>query len=464
MSISTVTIKDKQESRQLEIKRMAIYKQSKIVEASDEQGKNYYIFFYNEQYLNYVSSEKITKRSHVSDSFQKGVTITPPHPIIETVLSHQPHFKKQSFNDLFKKLQQQYTLQETALIASYFESFIKKDKLLALIKTLFYKERRDGKLLSCYRILQVLKDFAPNHNLVDAFSGDIQFTKYDERYKHGDEAILAKDPIYVEKKLYSSKHHDHSFHKLEAIYNRQSRHLDLIAIYIPRVVHTQNIDDYRTLLSLISEQFGDVNTLPILEDLYKRGLELETLHHDLLDAYMEFGKLEDVLTLISEKELALEPSQYQELVTIVKQKEISADSIPPEELRKLILTLCESKDDQASDILHQAVTSLLQGHTLSYILEWAKPLRGIPTAEPILQNVDEMNDISEDPNQQRRLGELYHFFQHHHQAIECMSWDMELSKEDPQPVQWLAKLYHELGMEEEHKAYQQLYIDMVKRA
>lgn len=464
MQSTAIVVRDKQQSNQLVIKRMSIYRQSKIVEATDEQDQIYYIFFYKEKYLNYITPKKSPKRSYVMDSFKKGIILYPSHPLIETVVSSQPHFKKQDFNELFKKLQQQYTLQETALIASYFESFIKKDTLADFIQTLFYKERRDGKLLSCYRILHIVKDLAPNHSLVTSFSGDMEFTRYEELYKSGDEKILAKDPIYVEKKLYSTKHNDQPFQKLLSLYKEQNRWIDIIAIYIIRVVHTQKTDDYLGLKSLVNERFNDENMLQFLKDLYNRGLTIEPLHRDLLHYYIEHERLEEVLTLINKHELSLESSHSQELINMVKKKGITPDSVPPEGLQKLILTLSKSEDVQTTDILHQAVSSLLNEHTISYIQEWAQPLKDIPITEPVLQKIDEMNLIADDPNQQRSLGELYHYFHHPKLAIECMSWDMELRENDPKPVQWLAKLYHEIGMDAEHKAYQQLYIDMVKRS
>ncbi|ASN04480.1 hypothetical protein [Virgibacillus necropolis] len=459
-----IIARDKQQSNQLEIKRMSIYRQSKIIEATDEQDQTYYIFFYKDHYLNYVTPEKTSIRSHVIDSFKKGVTLISPHPLIETVVSPYPHFKKQNSDDLFKQFLKHHSLQETALIASYFESFIKKDELTDFIETLFYKERRDGKLLSCYRILHILKDIAPNHTIVSNFSRDLQFMRYDELYKNADAITLARDPIYMEKRLYSSKHNDQPFQKLIAIYKEQNRWVDLIAIHITRVVHTQKTDDYHALKSLVVEHYDDLNMLDVLEDLYARGLTIKPLQQDLLNCSLEHAKLEDVLTLINKHKLTLQPFQSQKLINLVKQKGITSGSIPPEALQKLVLTLFESKDDQASDILHQAVSSLLADHTLMYIQEWVQPLKDIPLRESILQKVDEMNLIAEDPNQQQRLGELYYYFNQPNKAIECISFDMELNAEDPKPVQWLAKLYHELGMEAEHKAFQQLYIDMVKRS
>lgn len=462
MQNQTIMVKDKKQSIQLKVRRMSIYKQSKIIEATDVQEQTYYIFFYHERYLTYAIPKESSKHSHVINSFKQGITLYAPHPLIASVVSPYPQFKKQSYSDLFKKIQYEYDPQETALIASYFESFISKEKIADYIQTLFFKERRDGKLLSCYRIFSILKDFHPNHSLIDTFSRDMEFDKYEALYKQEDKTILSKDPIYVEEKLYSSKHD--SFQKLAALYLEQNRWIDLAAIYIKHVVNTQKTDDYDKLKSLIEEHFNDINGGEILEDLYARGLTIHPLQQDLLNSYMEHEKLDEMLNLISKHKLTLQVSQSQALTKLVKEKGITPGSIQPKGLQKLFLTFVAANDRQAVDILHQAVSSLLNDHTLSYLEEWAQSFRGITLAVPILQMIDEMNQIVEDPNQQGRLGELYHYFHQPKLAIECMSWDMELRNDDPKPVEWLAKLYRELGMDAEHKAYQQLYIDMVKRS
>ncbi|UOQ45532.1 hypothetical protein MUN89_06195 [Halobacillus salinarum] len=463
MPTSTITLKEKNDTRSVKVRRMTVYQQSRIVETIDDTNEIFYVFFHQDKYLNYVPAKKVTKHSHAAKAFKQGVVLYPPHPLIETVISEQPHYKKQSFNDLFKKLQKQHSLQETALIASYFESFIKKANLIQFIKNLYYEERRDGKLLSCYRILHVLKDMAPENSLVDTFSSDLQFTRYDELYKNEDQATLAKDPIYVEKHLYLEKDHDESFQKLSAFYNDRSRWIDLVVLYTARIAHAKKPEDFASFHILIGEHFDEPGKLAILEDLYKRLPDFAPLQQQLLTSYLNDGKVEAVLTLITQHSIKLAPPQSQQLFTLVKQNKISTE-MTPEALQNLVLTIFEAKDDQAEDILHQSLNSLLSEHDITYIQEWAAPFKEIPKAKPLLKKIDEMHRITEDPNEQRRLGELYHFFHQPKQAIECMSWDMELRTDDPEPVQWLAKLYHELGMDDEHKAYQQLYIDMVKRA
>ncbi|MGP4077651.1 hypothetical protein [Halobacillus sp. K22] len=463
MPFSTVTVKENKQEAQWQVQSMAIFNQCKIIEVTNDQDETSYLFFHKNQYLNYASAKKLTKRSYVNKAFQKGITFTPPHPLIDFVLSSQPQFSKRSFNGLFKKLQNHYSLQETALIATYFESFINKEKLSNFIETLFYKERRDGKLLSCYRILQILKDFSPHHRLVEAFSGDLDFNQYDERYKNNDETILSHDPIYTEKKLYSSKHHEQSFQKLSNLYDKQGRVNDLLAISIQQAVHTQDPKDYEALHSLIDSRFEEFDRLHLLDDLYKRGLAIEPLEQDLLHAYIANEKFKDILKLIHQSGLTLTQHQSTQLVQMFKGNESAAEDMTPEELQMLLKHLLESGDPQTAEILTQAISSLMDEHEVSYIKKWAEPLKNYPQAVPILKKVDLMNEIVEDPNQQMKLGELYHEFHQPKKAIECMSFDMELREEDHRPVQWLAKLYHEVGMNEEHNAYKQLYIDMVKR-
>ncbi|GGF30003.1 hypothetical protein GCM10010954_31440 [Halobacillus andaensis] len=459
----TITIQDKNQTSDLKIDRMTIYKQSRIIEARDAKGHTHYVFFYENEYLNYVTPKADTTYPYVKNAFQNGTTITPPHPLIHAQCSNTP-YKKKSFNDLFAKLPKHRTLQETVLIATYFEGFIMKEKLVHLIKKLYYQNRRDGKLLSCFRILNILRDFAPNHSVTHSFTSDLQFTRYAALYKTNDESVLSRDPIYVEKQAYAKLPKASAFQTLDRLYQQQNRWIDRLTLHIRRVQHTQNETNYLFLKTLINEYIPE-NRFELLEDLSNRGLTVEPFLQDMLQAYLDDAQLESALQLICQHELVLYPTQSEQLITIVKQKELITQSLTPEGLQKLILTVCDNIDEeQASTILYEAVSSLLIDQTPAYVQSWAQPIKDIKIAEPLIKKIDEMNILLEDPSQQRRLGELYHYFHQPQKAIECMSWEMELNDEDPKPVQWLSKLYHEVGMLDEHKAYQKLYVDMVKRA
>ncbi|MDY7043237.1 hypothetical protein RVS70_03365 [Virgibacillus sp. M23] len=463
MRNQTIFLKNlNQHTLKLDVNRMAIYKQSKVIEATDLQQQRYYLFFHNDKYLTYDSSRTTRKTSHLRKAFQYGLVLSSPHPFIELQISPYSQFKKRKYSSLFQKLLNEYTLQETALITTYFESFIKKEKLANFIEKCFYKERRDGKLLSCYRIFRILRGFAPNHRLVDTFSSDLTFAKYEELYKHKDEKMLMKDPIYVEEICYDHKYED--FQKLAHIYKQQERWMDLAAIHISQAVYTQRNADYQELKATLDQHYPAISLIEVLEDLYTRGLTLDTFLKDLLNVYLSTKNVQKLMVLQSKHSLSLEPTQSKSLVNTIEQITVNPVSLNSKELQQLILTLHTIDRKQADRMLHQAICRLLSELPLPDILKWLEPFMTKPFAKRIINLVHEINELAEDPNQQRRLGELYHYFKQQELAIECMSWDMELYPDDPKPVEWLSILYSELGMEAEHKAYQQLYIDMVKRS
>ncbi|EQB37830.1 hypothetical protein M948_04505 [Virgibacillus sp. CM-4] len=461
MENQMITVKNHQQSIPLTMKRMAIYKRSRIVEATDDNEQTYLLFFHLDRYLTYAKTQKKHTNSHIGNAFQSGLTVSFPHPLIDWQITSST-YKKYKFNELFKNLQREYGPQETALIATYFESLIPKEKLANLIEKLCYKERRDGKLLSCYRLYTILKSFSPNHRLVEAFSTDLSFTKYDEQYKHQDENMLAKDPIYIENHLYDQKYS--AFDQLSALYRQQARWVDLIAITIAQAAYTKNENDYKKLLTMLHHHFPDVPITEILKDLYTRNLTIASFLQDLINAYLAIGEWENALHLQNQHDLSLTSAQIQSLEAITNKTEMNFDAISPFELQQLIRTIAKVNPTQASKMLHQAICALLEKHKLTYIQNWLSPFNDLPLAQLDIQKIKEMIHIFEEPNQQRRLGELYHYYHQPERAIECMSWDMELYEDDPKPVEWLAKLYSELGMEAEHKAYQQLYVDMVKRS
>ncbi|MBA2176644.1 hypothetical protein H0266_17285 [Halobacillus locisalis] len=462
MSLPTVTLKAKHQASPVTVDRMTIYEQCQIIEARDDENHRYYLFFHKHHYLNYVSASKRPNSSFVSLAFQRGITFSGSHPLTQSLLS--PSYKKQNFNTLFETLQHRWGHEETALIATYFHPFIKKPKLAHFIQTLFYKERRNGKMLSCYRILQLLEDFAPNHPLSDAFSGDLQFGQYEQRYKHDDEQLLLQDPIRVEKTLFHNRENTDSYQSLQSLYEKQSRSLEKTALSIDRAVRTQSTGDYEALLPLLSG-YSDEDRLAFLTDLYERGLTTPFFLQDYWDTLIKNHRPERALSLMDEHEIRLTPHQSKTLIDLVRQHPLLSASLSPKSWE--VLTSLFMKSDQpahAKEILQQAISDLLNEYDPPYIVQWARPFESDPALKPIIDKLKEMETLSDDPNHQRRLGELYYEFRQSKRAIECMSWDMELYEKDPQPVQWLAKLYQEEGMQEEHKAYQQLYITMMKQA
>ncbi|TGB01964.1 tetratricopeptide repeat protein [Halobacillus salinus] len=452
MSLPTVTLKSKQKVCDVTVQRIAFYQQCQVVEALDEESKHYYMFFHKEHYLNYVSASKLPDRSFVKSAFNEGITFHGIHPLVTSLLTAST-YKKKDFNTLFTKLKQQWGHPETAQIATYFTPFIKKTKLAHFIQSLFYEERRSGKMLSCYRIYSVLEDFAPNHPLIDAFSGDLKFVEIEKRYKLQDESTLATDTLYTENEWY--KNRLSSYDDLHSLYEKQSRLIEQRALSIDHAAHTQTEEDYQTLL----DSSPSLLSPPFFTDLYARELTHHSFLNDYLDSLLAENQLKEAAELINKHKLALSSIQSQTFIHLAERNQ--TDSPSPDSWREL--TLSNLKTEQSTKLLELAVRSILHNNDISYVREWLQPFEDVPEAQVIVEKVIEMDTLSDDPGKQRRLGELYYEFQQPNLAIDCMSWDMELDSANPEPVQWLAKLYNEVGNKEEHDAYQQLYVSMMQQ-
>ncbi|MCA0972493.1 hypothetical protein LCM20_18000 [Halobacillus litoralis] len=456
MTLPTLTLRSKQNAHDVNVRRMTTFEQCQIVESTDAKNRYFYLFFHKCEYLNYVSASQLPTRSFIHDAFKNGITFSSTHPLTQSVLTHST-YKKKDFNALFTRLKERKGREETALIATYFAPFIKKAKLAQFIQTLFYEQRRSGKMLSCYRIYRKLEHFAPNHPLVEAFSGDLTFVEFEKRYHRLDDDLIAQDPLYFESRLFKNRLQPESFHTLRTFYEQPTRHVEQAALIIQHTAETQSPELYHTA----KEMDDTFRTRAFYEDLYDRGLRTPVFLSDYLNVLIEEKDLPTTTAFISEQQLSPTPEQSQALIQLVKQETLP--SLSPKTWQELIIFLFESGQPlEAVEILERAIGSLLSEREMNDVTEWVQAFGQFPQTHPVIQKVQEMQSLLENPDEQRRLGKLYYHFHQPDRAIECMSFDMELYETDPEPVQWLAKLYDEVGNEEEHTAYKQLFMTMMK--
>ncbi|KGX86114.1 tetratricopeptide repeat protein [Pontibacillus litoralis] len=458
-----LTVKEQKQKKTFNIHQMLVYKQGKIIELSDAEQQQYYMFFYKNKYLNMVKAKRMKPESFIANAYEDGICFKCPHPFIDTLLSETTHYTIHRFNDLFPKLQHQHTNQETALIATFFESFIKKEQLVKYIKTLFYEDRRAGKMFACNRIYRLLETFAPQHTWVRSLAGDLEFKKFDPLYEKMNADLFQRDPIYIESALYDQRHSPSSYEQLSKLFLKQERWLDELVLSIDQLEANQAPELYTHVSEQIHHHYSGQAIMYILEDIHTR-IALPQLKHDLFDTFVKLDEPEKALALIATHKLTLSEKQRHAFHAIIEHIDFNKSSLSIEQLNDVIASLFSIVPIQAESLLSKAITLLIKEHPLSYIQKWLTPMRDLDKAQSIVNKIDQMQLLQEDPNKQGQLGELYYEFQQLDEAIECFSFEMELDEHNPKPVQKLAKLYKELGKEHEAKAYQQLYTDMVKRA
>ncbi|WP_181347530.1 lipopolysaccharide assembly protein LapB [Thalassobacillus sp. CUG 92003] len=466
MPQSQLSMKEKNKTTPLTIQCMAVYAQSKIIEAFDQEGDAYYIFFYKDHYLNIVKAVKLLPHSHITRAFNDGIVFQAPHPLIDSLCPDNNTFKKQSFNHLFKGSDDTFTPHEKALIATFFESFIAKEKLFKFIQSLFYQHRRDGKVFESYKIVRILGEFSPNNDWTYQFQHKLEFNKYDDWYEQLDASLSHKDPLYYETYLFKQRKHDESFQALQTFLHNQARWRDQIALYINRLVDHPDWDDYQLFKQLMSTHFSTQENVAILEDVYNHSTHFPALIDDLLTQYMQLNQPEQALNLIIVNGYTLTPDQAKTLANLVESVDLTSESINLDKMNQFLVTFFPVDAELSKQLLHQSVSVLMARHSLAEVRKWLEPLESTSGALSTIRKLDSMMELTEDPDpaQQQRLGELYFEFNQLDEAIQCFSWSGELNDNDPSPVYWLYKSYELMKQDDKADAYKQLYYEMKKNS
>ncbi|MFP7445709.1 hypothetical protein [Bacillus sp. MMSF_3328] len=447
----------------LKAERAAFYLQGQIIEAFSEKNEVYYLIFYKYHFLSAVKTTKLRRHSYIEHAFKKGIVFESPHPLIKILLSSNHPCQCISFKQLLKKLERQYTPQEKSFILTFFESLIPKRDLFNEIKSVYYEYRRNGDYFSGYQMIRLIMEFAPKTSLAVSHSNDMIFSKYAWQYSEKPEKLFAKDPIFAEKTLYSQREDEVCFQQLIDRLEKESRWMDLIALSIQKLIASPSPDCYAHLLRLLA-QHTEIDSLHIQESLSFQLPAFLPLQKDLLEKYIQNHAADKVFKLMKTNAFQLDDSQIYAVGEMLEEWEPDTQPVQPELLYPLIKRYISRFPEKADKLLKKFVISLLNTHELPYIQNWLKPLKDKNKKLAIVEKIDMMQKLYEDPDDMQQLGELYFELSQLDKAVECFSWEMELKPADPRPLQWLAKTYHEKGMDYESDAYRQLCIQLQKRA
>ncbi len=448
----------------LRAERLTLYLQGEIIEAYSEDSEVYYLFFYKYRFLTAAKATKLRRRSFIEKAFKRGMVYNAPHPFIKELFTSNHPCEILSLNPLLDKIEKHYTPQEKAFILTFFESFIPKKQLFNEIKAVFYHYNRKGQTFLGYKIIRILMDFAPNHSLVEHLANDIKVQKYADLYNKNAEKILAEDFIFAEKALYYRKEKDSCFQQLTERLEKESRWIDLIALFSYKVTSSPSTDDYYPLLKLLEAHFDEYETMYILETLSSQLPEFLPLQQNLFQHYINHHKIEDVSRMMKNHDFELNSNQVQTFGNLLEQVDPEKDPIEPEMLHTVMKRVMNMYPEKADTLLTKYVISLLKTEELPSVQEWLRPFKEIHENLQIIRKIDMMQELSNDPDQMQTLGELYYEFRQLNQAVECFSWQTELNPTDPKPFRWLAKVYGEMGKTQESEAYRQQCINLQKLA
>lgn len=457
-----ITIQSKKKAKELTIDRIAVYHVFKVMEAYDENYEWYLLFFFKDQYLTYKKTTTIDVNSRLKTVFSNGIIIEAPHPLITSLIAKKHSYSFQSFNQLVQKLENQCSNQETALIFSFLDTFIPKDKIIHLIKNFYNQYRRDGKFFKAYQLLQICLDYAPENKWARDMSHNLQYQSYEKLYDEAGPSLLEKDPLFAEVHLFQTRTNPESMTLLQELLSKEGRGMDGIPLYMDYFLASQNMreDVFKAFISLLTLHLSNQESAYVLQGLQQ--VEYPLLQDTLINCLVKLGQVEDAINSLTAKPSLLAPVHYRQVQGLFEQKNLDVTKLKVEQLNYLLIH--ETEPRKLEKLLRLCIPILFQKYDFTYINEWLQPFREIHLSLPTLQKVTLMQELKNDPERQLLLGELYYEYHQYEQAIECFSFEMELKPNDIKPVQWLAKAYKELGQVEESHSYQQVLTMMQKRA
>ncbi|MRH44633.1 hypothetical protein GH741_18460 [Aquibacillus halophilus] len=442
--------------------KLAIYKQSKIIEAIDSDQKHYYLLFYKDKFLNGVQDDSIKIDSHIHRSFSQGIVFDGDHPITNELIRFNQPFSFTRFNQLYKKVEQHYSLIETVMIFTFFNSFIQESEIKRMLNKVYYQYRRNGQMLGAYQSLKIFQQFDGNYPFVTDMLNNMQFQKYEIMYQDLDQ-LITKDPIYVELLSYNYLDQVEYLQILVNLYQKQSRWMDELAIRIHLLVKEFAEKNFDRINEIIQQQFDSYNQTVILNEIVNKNETNPKFKQLLLDNLIQLEQHNDIVKYILTTDVQPQPNQISAILLNFQQADTEIFTPLFDRLNTRLIELFKH-DHRALELTTiRCISSFFGEYDLNQIHKWFKPFHDADIHLPIENKLTKMQSLEEDPDQQFALGEIYLEFQQFEKSADCFKWEMELRPNDPRPVQFLSRIYKELGNKDEANAYQQLLIQMQKQ-
>ncbi|RPF50622.1 hypothetical protein [Aquisalibacillus elongatus] len=439
----------------LRAERMSNYIRGQIVEATNSSGDLLYLFFYQGKFLTAKKATKLRRHSFIEYAFTKGMTYQAPHPYIDSLIASNQTPTVLTNKQLLRKLNQHYSKQEKAYILTFFESFISKKQIFEEIKTMFYEFRRNGKLLTAYQLIRVMKDFAPKHSLVKSLSSDLIYKDFNKMYYDQTDEMFDQDRLEAEKVM---------FHKPDQYAEKYANRLEeegrLLELVMWQFSNPQSFS-FTSIEKHLLNGFSNHEAIQILEHL-SESMSDASLNERLLSLYLETKQLDHISQL--SRQIDIDEKTLNEIADILTDNSPSELNVDSFRIQPLLLKVTQLNPTMANDLLHKYIGNMLHRHSLKDINDWLEPFREKHESIDTIQKFDRLYEMNDDLDHMQSLGELYYEFKQWKQALECFSMESELKPEEAQPLKWLSKTYLEMGMKEESDVYQKMYVSVQKQA
>jgi tetratricopeptide (TPR) repeat protein len=462
---TTLTIHHEKKHILLKPASLYVYQGFQVIEAFNmDQSECYYLYFYKASYLTGKCTSKIKRKSKLSTLLQKGIQLTNEHPFIAYLLTNNSVHTFPALTPLWEKIQKKYSSLEASAILTVFDSYMKKEKIIKVVKEFALKFRREGQLLHTYQLLRLLTEMYPSHKWAQEMSKNLQYQSYQALYTSPDtKTLLAKDPLYVEKYCWDHLDLKECRELLQQKLQNEGRQMEQLCLYTNRLLSSTEDDSeaYKQLLETLPSDTPNEDKINFLSYIMRhRTANHDKLNQHLLHLLKQSERYEDALLLLTKNNGVISASDFPYLLETVLN--ITSKSTAAW-LSTLTFTFSEDVTPKQVQALFQLlIPAILDEKGLEYTHQWTEPFYSQYPAVPILLKIKRMALLKDDPDQMYALGELFYEFNQLSEAVECFNWELELDPTNVSTIKWLTKLYLEMGMVEESKSYQYMYHNLQK--
>lgn len=456
-----ISIKEKKKVIEGELVRTAIFAQSKIAEMAVSGSSFYYAVFYKNALIYGDVLARIEDHSFINQAFTKGLVIEAPHPALMLTAPEQP-LSMPNKKKLFGELQDHYSFQEIAYIATTLDAFFTKEQLIDIIHKILSHLKRSGKHFKAFQVSRILTSFEPEEDPGQNQLTPHEFQTYADIYNTDLTTLQQKDPFHLEQ--YCFRHRTQETYRdfLIDTLKEEARYAEAILLWLEAVENGKNPDSIETYTDMAQQIIPFQTWLQILAHAgINPFYHLPEKTAAFLETTMAEGQTEESLPLLFPYLNQL-PTRFESLLP-----SLCTQLDPPfiwqhlDELHPLLDIISTNGDKETIEsIIYRLTAYLFEHNDLPTVQQNLTPLRDLFPESPTLHKIAHMLTLSEDPDQMMALGKYYVAFEQWDEAIDCFSWEMEMHPEAPTPVWHLSKMYQHKGMTQEAEVYQKFYAQL----
>lgn len=454
------TLTDQTKKIIIQPKKMSLFQQCTLIECMDEVTNTHYLlFFYKNNFLTARPKTAYEPTSFLAQIETKGIHINAPSPLFSLPVHPGLSLQIIPFNQLLGQIKRNYSLAETALIFSYFDSYIPHVKLDKILKDFFFSYRRNGQLTAAYRLAMSLLARGYEQDWLLQSMKQPDYAKATKRYQGAPAALLSSDPIYVEQLCFNDQTPE-NHELLLTIYTNEANSIHALMLNIDKWTKNPTIETYVDFTHALSSHLEEDDVLSCLLSLQESVPVTSGLHQDLYERLTKKLKYQQAIQILLTYSFPLSSEQQNQLPTVFESVTLAHFDVPIKDMTKRMFTLLKDQPILLERLVRSALPALFQSYDLASIHAWLHEANPKEVHIPILNKLNEMVALLDEPDKQMELGHHYFELAQYEKAIDCFNWELELQPNQLEPLQWLAKSYQQLGKTEEAKTYQQILSHM----